>query len=58
MLHKICHDKIHRVFTGKELKQHYYTIERLQLHEAMQQFIRWIRKKEPQFYDVSRRKKG
>lgn len=53
MLHKICHDKIHAVFTEKELKQHYYTIEKLQQHEEIEKFIRWIRKKEPQFYDKS-----
>ena len=53
LLHKICHDKIHAVFSEKELKRHYHTIERLQQHEAMDKFIKWIRKKEPQFYDAS-----
>jgi hypothetical protein len=53
LLHKICHDKIHAVFTEKELKRHYHTIERLQQHEAIEKFINWIRKKEPQFYDSS-----
>jgi hypothetical protein len=53
LLHKICHDKIHAVFSEKELKRHYHTIERLQRHEAIEKFIKWINKKEPQFYDSS-----
>lgn len=53
LLHKICHDKIHAVFTEMELKRHYYTIERIQQHEAMAAFIKWVRKKEPYFYDAS-----
>ncbi len=53
MLHKICHDKIHTVFTEKELKRHYNTIERLQAHEEIARFIKWIGKKEPQFYHRS-----
>ncbi len=53
LLHKICHDKIHAVFTEMELKKHYNTIERLQQHEEMAKFIKWVRNKEPQFYDRS-----
>jgi len=53
LLHKICHDKIHAVFTEMELKKYYYTIERLQAHEAIIKFIKWVRKKEPEFYDKS-----
>lgn len=53
LLHKICHDKIHAVFNETELKRHYYTIDRLQEHESMASFIKWVRKKEPEFYDKS-----
>jgi len=51
--HKICHDKIHAVFTETELKRHYHTVERLHQHEEVSKFIKWIAKKEPQFYDRS-----
>lgn len=57
LLHKICHDKIHAVFTEMELKRHYHTIERLQQSEEMAAFIKWVRKKEPGYYDKSIRKK-
>jgi hypothetical protein len=53
VLHKICHDKIHAVFTGNELKRQYYTIELLQQQQEIAAFIKWVRKKEPEFYDKS-----
>lgn len=56
-LHKICHDKIHAVFTEMELKRHYNSIERLQQHPEMAAFIKWVRKKEPEYYDKSIRQK-
>lgn len=57
LMHKICHDAIHAVFTETELKQHYNTIESLQANEEIVKFIRWVRKKEPEYYDKSVKKK-
>jgi hypothetical protein len=51
LLHKICHDKIHSVFTEMELKRHYNTIESIKQHEEITNFIRWVNRKEPQFYE-------
>lgn len=56
-LHKVCHDKIHSVFTEMELKRHYNTMERLQQNEEIAAFIKWVRKKEPEYYDKSVRQK-
>jgi hypothetical protein len=53
LMHKICHDKVHAVFTEMELKRYYHTIERLQQHEEIAKFIKWVRNKEPEFYDHS-----
>jgi hypothetical protein len=53
MLHKICHDKIHAVFTEAELKKLYNTIEQLQQNEEIARFIKWVRKREPEYYDKS-----
>src|SRR3954463_2255229 len=53
LLHKICHDKIHAVLTENELKRQYNTIPLLQGQEEIAAFIRWVRKKEPEFYDKS-----
>lgn len=59
LMHKICHGKIHAVLTETELKNYYHTIERLQEHEEIAKFIKWVKKKEPEFYDgsVSNKKK-
>ena len=57
LLHKICHDKIHSVFTEMELKRTYNTIESLQENEEIAAFIKWVRKKEPEYYDRSVRQK-
>ncbi len=53
LLHKICHDKIHAVFTELELKKHYNAIDKIQQHEEIVKFMKWVRNKEPQFYDES-----
>ena len=57
VLHKICHDKLHSVFTEKEMEKHYHTIDRLKEHEDIQKFIKWISRKDPMFYDSSKRSK-
>lgn len=51
LLHDICHTKIHHTFTENELEHYYNTAERLVEHSEMQSFIKWVRKKEPSFYD-------
>lgn len=53
LLHKICHDKIHAVFTETELKRYYHTMDRLMEHEAIRKFIKWVQPKEPHYYDKS-----
>lgn len=60
-LHRVCHSKIHSVFTERELLNHYHTIERLISHVEIQKFIKWVSKKEPEFYthneQVSKKKR-
>ncbi len=61
-IHKVCHQKIHSVFTERELLAHYHTVDRLKNHEQMVKFIKWVKKKPPEFYDknddTKDRKKG
>lgn len=60
-LHNICHQKIHSVFTEKELKNHFHTLERLTSHDTIKKFVKWVAKKDPAFYDgnsESKRKKN
>lgn len=57
MMHKICHSKVHAVLNERELMTHYNTIERLQGHEEIAKFIKWVSKKPPEFYDGSAKMK-
>ena len=51
LLHKVCHNKIHSLFSEKELAKSYHTIEQLLAHEGIQKFIKFIRKQPPSYYD-------
>ena len=59
IMHKICHGKVHAVLSERELRDYYNTIERLREQEEIAKFIKWVQKKEPEFYDgsVSAKKK-
>jgi len=60
-IHKICHRKIHSVFTEKELLKAFHTWEALRGNEEIAAFIAWVSKKEPAFYSrtfSTNRKKG
>lgn len=52
-LHKICHRKLHATFTEREMLNYYNTVDRLLEHEEIQKFIKWVQKKDPDFYDGS-----
>lgn len=51
LIHRICHTKIHSLFTEKELQQHFNTVERLRDNPEMEAFIRWVKSKDPLFRD-------
>ncbi|MEO8770176.1 MAG: HNH endonuclease [Ferruginibacter sp.] len=56
-MHKICQAKVHAVFTETEQKNYYNTIGRIREHEERTKFIKWVSKKEPEFFDHSIKKK-
>lgn len=53
-LHKICHRKLHSVFTEREMLHYYNTVERCLEHEDMKKFVKWVQKKPINFYDSSK----
>ncbi|MEM9887832.1 MAG: HNH endonuclease [Bacteroidota bacterium] len=57
LLHNICHQKIHSVFTEKELKEDYNSVAKLRAHEQINKFVKWVRKKEIGFYEKNKRMK-
>lgn len=52
-IHKICHRKIHATFTEKQLEKTYHTWESLRAEPAISEFVTWVQKKEPGYYDTS-----
>ena len=57
LIHNICHQKIHSVFTLKELRDNYNSVEKLIEREEMAKFIKWVSKKAPEFYQRNERMK-
>lgn len=49
--HKICHRKIHSIFTENELAKEYNNAEVVRTHPEIIKFIKWVSKKDPDFYD-------
>lgn len=50
-LHNICHEKLHRTFTNKELESIIFTA--VLEHEEIQKFIKWVAKKPIDYYSGS-----
>jgi hypothetical protein len=50
-LHRVCHTKIHSVFTERELANFYHTWERIKTHPEIGKFVEWVKKKPIDFYD-------
>ena len=57
LIHNICHQKIHSVFSTRELQEKYHTVEKIRNHEQMQKFIKWLSKKDVNFYQKNKRMK-
>ena len=50
LLHQICHNEIHATLTETELARDYATVEALRAHPRLAGFIRWVRKRPPEFH--------
>jgi len=53
-LHRICHQKLHTVFSERELLHFNGDLTPMLEHEQVRTFIAWVRKKDPSFYDTSK----
>lgn len=56
-LHKVCHRKIHSIWTEKELEKEFNNADKIREHEEIQKFIKFISKKDPDFYDKNEQHK-
>ena len=53
-LHKICHRAIHAMLSERELAEDYADFDRLRAHPTLAQFVAWVRKRPPEYYDRTR----
>jgi hypothetical protein len=49
-IHRLCHNKIHSMWSEKELADYYHTPERIRGHDEIIKFIKWFSKKPIDFY--------
>lgn len=49
VLHIICHSKIHSLFSETELARHYCSIDQLLAHDDIARFVKWVKKRPPEF---------
>lgn len=54
-IHRVCHTKIHSLFTEPELASAYFTWEALKSHPEMESFIRWVARKPSHYIARNRR---
>lgn len=45
LLHRCCHDFLHRTFTESELAREFNTPAKCLEHESVQKYVKWLRKK-------------
>lgn len=53
LIHRICHSKIHSLWTNRELETTYNTPEAVRAHPDMVRFIQWLQNKPPTYHDRS-----
>jgi hypothetical protein len=49
-LHRICHRKIHSLWSERELATRFSTPEAIREHPEMKRFVRWLAGKPPEFW--------
>ena len=49
LVHKICHQKIHRTIAEKDLARRYNNWQALAEHPEIHAFINWVKKRPPEF---------
>ena len=58
IVHLICHRMIHRTLTDRELATGFDTAEKLRAHPEIAKFVKWVRKRPPDYVDWPRTKRG
>ncbi len=50
-IHKVCHQKLHATFSEKEMFDTFHTVALILENGEIQKFVKWVRRKPPEFYD-------
>lgn len=50
IIHRVCHSKIHSVWSEKELARTYNEPETIKNAPEMQDFLQWVKKRDAGFY--------
>lgn len=53
-VHRICHRKLHALWSERELAAIYRTPEAILAHPEIRRFVRWLRRKPPEFWAPTR----
>jgi hypothetical protein len=54
VMHRICHRAIHAMLTERELADGFSAFAALRAHPMLAQFIAWVKKRPPEYYDRTR----
>jgi hypothetical protein len=54
-IHRICHEKIHSLWSEPELAGCYNTVERIMEAPEMKKYKKWVAKKPPNYYAKTKR---
>ena len=57
-VHRICHRKLHSLWTEKQLRDELNTPEKIREHPDMQSFLAWVQKRPIDYYDRTRTAKS
>lgn len=57
-LHRVCHRKLHSLWTERELATLYNTPEAIRAHPEIARFVAWLRRKPPEFWVPTETAKG
>jgi hypothetical protein len=57
-VHRICHRKLHTLWTERELAHLYQTPAAIRAHPEIARFVRWLRGKPPEFWTPTRPRRG
>lgn len=49
-IHRVCHEKIHSIWSESELASYYHTPDRILEHPEIQKFVKWLKRKPADFH--------